>query len=690
MVDSENSDISSIFESDLHGNIKNRNDITELEKDTELLARKAKKRLVGGFNGRSENMIEKLIGWARRKKTVKIQTMLNSLFPKLKHSEEEIKSWASSVREKKEAAAIFGNVLLFDLDHQISLFQSHMEFLDEVINDVRQLDYDVVREISELKVALHFNQELLKKSRDAGMHHPDQSENVSDGQSPPDPGKETSQVQRVGEVLSPTHEGAIDPPIEANQRMIIGGLSSNCKSDNIKSDAPLSSNCKSDNIRSDAPLSPQSGETNHFDSSLNSVVWDGAESKRRSLASRSISLNTLPLSDTSKNSISPKEKFASRKISKGIISSLFRKSFSLSSTGVPAADSDSETGLLYAMSRIGSKTTRNPENRVDTPIRQRADSTSSAHSSSSETAARTSSDAELTVSSSVPPTLPPLSNPKKRYKNGRDAKTGLKISSFLQFLPDDMSNTGEEKCDSDEEELIRRINKCLALKNILRAILKMIQDTQDNEVAGLRKMKVLSKELGALLKRDASSDIDQVQSANTIQSQVLSLNLSSRPNSVGSKLFLADSSSASEGTASPHFSTLGSRIAISSGEAQVARDDTVNGFESDEDSQLWYNEASNASDGTVSPHVAKFSRYYFEDKVKRTPPLKNADAHDSVSIGSSSTPLDNSAFQEAASEFIDDLKALVQEEQQAKERLAKLQEMILSATQIDSKLKGGL
>lgn len=64
----------------------------------------------------------------------------------------------------------------------------------------------------------------MKKSRDAGMHHPDQSENVSDGQSPPDPGNETSQVQRVGEVLSPTHEGAIDPPIEANQRMILGGL----------------------------------------------------------------------------------------------------------------------------------------------------------------------------------------------------------------------------------------------------------------------------------------------------------------------------------------------------------------------------------------------------------------------------------------------------------------------------------
>lgn len=133
-------------------------EISELEKDTELLAKKAKKRLAGQFNGRSENMIEKFVGWLRRKKVAKIQTMLGSLFPKLKHSEEEIKSWVNSVKEKKEVATVFGRVLLSDLEHQISLYQAHMEFLDEVINDVRQLDYDVVKEISELRVALHFNQ----------------------------------------------------------------------------------------------------------------------------------------------------------------------------------------------------------------------------------------------------------------------------------------------------------------------------------------------------------------------------------------------------------------------------------------------------------------------------------------------------------------------------------------------------
>jgi hypothetical protein len=82
----------------------------------------------------------------------------------LKHSEEEIKSWVNSVKEKKEVATVFGRVLLSDLEHQLSLYQAHMEFLDEVINDVRQLDYDVVKEISELRVALHFNQVSFKNA----------------------------------------------------------------------------------------------------------------------------------------------------------------------------------------------------------------------------------------------------------------------------------------------------------------------------------------------------------------------------------------------------------------------------------------------------------------------------------------------------------------------------------------------
>lgn len=133
-------------------------DLSGLERDSQVLVKKATKRLNRSFDGRSETIIEKFVGWHRRKKIDKIKTMLSSLFPKLKHSEDEVKSWVATVTERKEAALMVGKALLSDVEHQISLFQNHLEFLDEVINDVRQLDYDVVREISELRVALHFNQ----------------------------------------------------------------------------------------------------------------------------------------------------------------------------------------------------------------------------------------------------------------------------------------------------------------------------------------------------------------------------------------------------------------------------------------------------------------------------------------------------------------------------------------------------
>lgn len=133
-------------------------DISSLERDSERLARKAQKRLNRSFDGRSESVIEKFVGWHRKKKLDKVKIMLASLFPKLKHSEDEVKAWVHSVSEEKEAAMVTGRALLFDVEHQIALYQNHLEFLDEVVNDVRLLDYDVVREIGELKVALHFNQ----------------------------------------------------------------------------------------------------------------------------------------------------------------------------------------------------------------------------------------------------------------------------------------------------------------------------------------------------------------------------------------------------------------------------------------------------------------------------------------------------------------------------------------------------
>lgn len=63
-----------------------------------------------------------------------------------------------SVSEEKEIAWQRGNYILHDIERQIERFQTHLDFVDEVINDIKQLDYDVFKEIRDIKAAFAFNQ----------------------------------------------------------------------------------------------------------------------------------------------------------------------------------------------------------------------------------------------------------------------------------------------------------------------------------------------------------------------------------------------------------------------------------------------------------------------------------------------------------------------------------------------------
>jgi hypothetical protein len=135
-------------------------DLTALEKDSEILARKAAKRFKKNFSTQSESFVEKFISWHRKKKVDKIKCSLESLFPKLKNSEVAVKNWLATVSERKEVAWLNGNALLNDMETQIVVYQKHLDFLDEVVNDIRQIDYDILKEVSELRIAFAFNQVL--------------------------------------------------------------------------------------------------------------------------------------------------------------------------------------------------------------------------------------------------------------------------------------------------------------------------------------------------------------------------------------------------------------------------------------------------------------------------------------------------------------------------------------------------
>jgi hypothetical protein len=48
--------------------------------------------------------------------------------------------------------------MLQDMEASIQLYESHLDFYDELINDCRQITYDATKEITDLKNSMAFNE----------------------------------------------------------------------------------------------------------------------------------------------------------------------------------------------------------------------------------------------------------------------------------------------------------------------------------------------------------------------------------------------------------------------------------------------------------------------------------------------------------------------------------------------------
>jgi hypothetical protein len=136
-------------------------DLTDTERESERLARKLSKRLSGAHSdvvSPGEYFIERLTKWHSNKKVEKLKALLATHFPRVKHLEEDVVSSATTVHENKEAVLKQAVALLGLVDKQIDYYQQHMNFLDDVINDIRQCDFTLVKEITEMKTAFAFYQ----------------------------------------------------------------------------------------------------------------------------------------------------------------------------------------------------------------------------------------------------------------------------------------------------------------------------------------------------------------------------------------------------------------------------------------------------------------------------------------------------------------------------------------------------
>jgi hypothetical protein len=346
------------------------------------------------------------------------------------------------------------------------------------------------------------------------------------------------------------------------------------------------------------------------------IVWDGAESKRKSLLSSSISLKSIPIDDNSQI-ISEK--------SSNLRSHSFEVPFEMPFRNWFPKQSPKNA----SMSRKNIKTScsssdKSVEANSATPVRARADSNSSI-SSSSETSRTSYPSSEFFVDG--------FYGQKKKMQNNLSLGNGLQLSSLLQMIPDGTILTHECETDPDQDDILKRINKCLFLKDILRSIITTIQQTQDSETSSLRKMRRLKSELITLIDKDSITSITTLNrnSGRFILTRGTSTESSDEQDSTKNRV----SSSAYS--------------AKSSGVCNSSRNDL----------KRWSGENSGFSDECRSPLATKFSARVDRNRSISGPQdgvLNTSESHDSLSLGSTASPMIESGFHEAAAEFVDDLK----------------------------------
>jgi hypothetical protein len=95
--------------------------------------------------------------WRNVRKAGLLSAELESLLPKLKSTEEEVRLWRDVLVELKSSTISQGHVLLVKVQNSIKKYEKRLDFYDELNNDCRQVNFDVSQTISELLHSVAFN-----------------------------------------------------------------------------------------------------------------------------------------------------------------------------------------------------------------------------------------------------------------------------------------------------------------------------------------------------------------------------------------------------------------------------------------------------------------------------------------------------------------------------------------------------
>lgn len=656
--------------------------INELEKENDLLTKKAHKRLTRKNRNTNEpkGFINKVFRWHRKRKLGKIKLLLNSLFPKLTESENVASKWLREVSDKKEIVWQNGNVMLHDMESQIDVYQTHLDFVDDVINDIKQLDYDVFKEINDIKAAFAFSQEIVEKQSKPATSHskinlvsldtnisksPNLSETVKSNSANSSPMssavqnccqdteikrpslpiaavlKSNNSNNNTSEVVN--HTPATWQGVKASKPMhyaksaftkSLGESGSNTSTEDTKEYSAT------DDVCTDSATESCSSDSSSSSSNTNAAagccastaiaflnpcsaacVWDGADYKRRSLQTMSVSLATLqPQSNTPSPSNKGSNTNANNNSSSNLITRLFNSSSSptnrhhrsnstssnisyssyigLSPTSAKRSISTDSSPIISTPSKLGflsrssssrsqsshhsclhesdsedidqcntnhrySNTTHNaPAHSMTnklTSLRSNARSISSANatnaskprclstphsininiaisdnssiisnntiemekirsyssasSSASSEESNSSNSSDRHPASNTTTNQPTASTSSKQKKQTPTESKSLTVLALLKQIDSKEYSTEQQLVDEDQVEMLRRIEKCLLVKESLKSILMTMELTREKEMTTLRGVKRLKNNLKEVIALH-DAQMDQNRPAN--------------------------------------------------------------------------------------------------------------------------------------------------------------------------------
>jgi hypothetical protein len=132
--------------------------LPSLEKETEEVETAIEKEVRKADNGKSGGLISWIRKLGRRKPGSKTQSSLDVLTQKLEHAKEDVDLWLAALEEREDLTKKNSFALLEDMESSVDLYESYVDYYDELINEGLKINFEVSKEISDLRITGALNE----------------------------------------------------------------------------------------------------------------------------------------------------------------------------------------------------------------------------------------------------------------------------------------------------------------------------------------------------------------------------------------------------------------------------------------------------------------------------------------------------------------------------------------------------